>query len=239
MDRAGDGHPAEVVPEEVGDHHVLGPVLLRRGQREPDPLVLREEASAPGRPLHGARGHPVALPQEEELRRGGGDGAIPGAHVGRVARALRPAQPVVEVERVALHPAPETEGEVHLVDGAGGDSLPDRLHRLRVDRGVELRRGTGEPGVGRPRSGHGERGVVQAEPGERSRSRPHPERGVEGRRRLVGHEADRPSPRARRALGGPEDRHDLGEGPGLDHLAGCAEGERAPARRVELEQGVD
>ena len=101
---------------------------------------------------------------------------------------------------------------------------------------------SGSMPVMRPSPGTGgnrrERVVVDAEPRERAGARPHAEGRIEGRRGLVGDEAHDPAPGEGGGFRGPDGRDDLGERVCLDHPARGAEGERTPARRVELEEGV-
>ena len=239
LHRPGRRHASQVVAEQVGDHHVLGTVLLRGEEPEPHRLVLLRETPAPRRSLHGPGDHRVSAPEQEELGRGRDHRAGAGPDVGRVPRSLCAAQPQVEGERVAVQPAPETERQVHLVDRAGGHGLPDHLDRGRVVRGVHLRHRIDEARVGGTRRQRGERGVVDSEPGERAGARSHAQGRIEGRRGLVGHGSHHPASGPGGALRGLDGWNDVGEGAGLDHLARRAEGQRAPARRVELEEGVD
>jgi hypothetical protein len=58
LDRAGDRHPAEVVADQVDDHHVLG-------------VVLGQQPGCGGSgSLDRAGLHDVALAPQEQLRRG-------------------------------------------------------------------------------------------------------------------------------------------------------------------------
>ena len=183
--RAGLGHAAQVVAEEVGDHDVLGPVLLRGGQPVARRRVLGREAAAPRRPLHRAGGDAVAAPREGRAPATPRRWPAPPREVGGLAAALRGAEAPVERQRVAVEPAAQAQREVDLVGDAGGDGLAQRRHRGGVLGRPVLGREVEEAGLGpvRRRGGRrrGQRRVVEAEPEERALRGPRDEGARRGR----------------------------------------------------------
>ncbi len=189
--RPGTAHAREVVAPEVDEHHVLGPVLLRREQpldvslgrlgRARDRAEARAPVLARDQPL-GRRADerdPGEL-EEEEIRR-------------RVDAAKRP----VDVERRCRGRALGPLGRDALEHVAGDDVPLDRADHLLV-----ARRARGSAGAGRRcRGSRGARGC-------RRRAVPRPRR---GRRRAPPPcrprgRTGRASPRRRRGSPGTRDR---------------------------------
>ena len=163
-------HPAEVVADEVDDHHVLGPVL---GQ---------EVVDGGGRALDRRRPHPVAVAGEEPL--------------GRRRRHLDPvpgqADDGAERRRVARRPAPrrgrptsapgrgqgsaQPAGEVHLVHVAGADGRRGSARRPPRRRGrsrLVVQASAGGPTHGGPGPGSGRPHVGEPGAHRRARERQH------------------------------------------------------------------
>ena len=151
--RPGRGQPAEIVAQQVDDHHVLGARLLALHQRVTPRAILFEPASARAGALHRPRLEPMAAPLDEQLRRRAQDDEVadvePRAVAGLVRRAQR-VDPGVEVARLdrAGALALQREGVVHLIGVAGGDERGDAR-----DGGGEVRpaSATASTARGRPR----------------------------------------------------------------------------------------
>ena len=78
LHRARGAHPREVVAHQVDDHHVLGPVLARRLQRDLGSVGGGGIELVPAdRALDGTRQHPPARAAQEELGRQTGHGPVP------------------------------------------------------------------------------------------------------------------------------------------------------------------
>ena len=139
-DAPGHAHAAQVVADEVDDHHVLRAVLLRR-------LELGARVGR-ARALDRIAPHRAAAAGEEQLGRQARHGAPgPGHERGAVGRQ-RGRGGREEVERVALEPALEPQAEVGLEQVAGGDPRAARLH----ERGVRARRRRPRPVARRERA---------------------------------------------------------------------------------------
>ena len=137
-DGARDADAAEVVAQDVDDHHVLGPVLGAGEELARErPVLLARPAARPGaldrvasrrrRPASTdrngsgdadriARGRPVSRTRAE-------------VEVRREQRRIAGPQPPVERPRVAVERRREAAGQVGLVDVAAGDELADRARR--------------------------------------------------------------------------------------------------------------
>ena len=123
--RARTRDAAEVVAQQVDDHRVLGTVLHRGRETFPRGVVLREPAAARRGALHRARGQPVAVQPEEQLRRGRQDAVSPGVQVRGVCAPLRVAEVAVEAPLVAFDGRAQPQRVVHLIRVARGDVLAD------------------------------------------------------------------------------------------------------------------
>ena len=129
--------PPEVVAFEVDDHHVLRGVLGARAQLGGQAGVLDGVATARARALDRPRLQPVAVDQQQPLRRRRQhlDASVrPGGRIevgGEWRRAGAP-QPPVGLEAGHRQRCAEALREVDLVDVAGGDVAPRRLGALQV-----------------------------------------------------------------------------------------------------------
>ena len=94
-DRAVLAHASEVVAHQVDDHHVLGAVLGRGGERVPGRPSTRGAV-----PLIGSRQHLAAAAAQEELGREAADGAPRPGDEGGVARHERARRAREQVDRV-------------------------------------------------------------------------------------------------------------------------------------------
>ena len=144
LDGAEVAHPAEVVADEVDDHHVLGPVLVGQAARVGGGALDRAATRRRRRRADRNRSGDAEATWQP---------AAGIAHHGAVRRRVALGQGGAEGGHVAAggHRGREPAGEVHLVHVAGRDRLADRSHA-----GLEL--GLGErarPGVaaGGPRHG--------------------------------------------------------------------------------------
>ena len=158
-DRAGPADAAEVVADEVDDHHVLGAVLLRRGQLG---AAVRRARALDRRAAHGA-----ARAGEEQLRREARDRAPgPGDERGAVGRQRRRGGGE-QVERVALPAGPPGAGRGSPGTGRRPRSAPGTPRRPRRGRAATgssasraSRTAAAAGGVGQPR---GELGAAARE----------------------------------------------------------------------------
>ncbi|MDT4861336.1 hypothetical protein FQZ97_959380 [compost metagenome] len=148
--------------------------------------------------------------------------------------AVQPQQVAVGLPRAqGLHPgrgltgerARQGRGQVDLVAVARGHGLLGALHlgqvvRARFGQGPVRRAGPVRQGEGR-----GQRGLVHAEPDQRPAGigRLDGQRGIEGRRGLVGQTAHAPAARLRMGLDPLHGFEHLGQGPGLNDLGGLVE----------------
>ena len=132
-DRAGLADAAEVVAQDVDDHHVLGAVLGAGQQLAREPAILGAVAAARSRALDRVGGDQRRrVDREERLRRGRQEGPRPAVlrtGPGPGTRRTAPGRRCAAGGTAAtgrperrLEPA----GEVRLVDLARGDVLPDR-----------------------------------------------------------------------------------------------------------------
>lgn len=113
----------EVVPQQVHDHEVLGPLLGVRAEfGEPGVVVVRV-APARRRALHRPGGGLAVGHIQEQLGREREDPAVAGGDEAAVGHRLAGAQRAVERQRVAGIVEAKREGEVHLVEIAGGDQV--------------------------------------------------------------------------------------------------------------------
>ena len=140
-DRSGGADAAEVVPKDVDDHHVLGPILVARQQLAGQGAVFLAVAPLGRVPLIGSV---VTRPARSTDRNGSGDAdrmrpPIAQVEVRGVQRRIAGPQPPVERPRVAVERRFETAGEVRLVDVAAGDEPANRLDTRLVGRTVEAR----------------------------------------------------------------------------------------------------
>ena len=110
-------HAPEVVPHEVDDHHVLGAVLDRLGERGPCTLAARRG------PLDRLRQDLAAATAQEELGGEAAEGAPGAADEGGVAWGERPRRAREQVGRVALEARVEPQADVRLEDLTGRDPL--------------------------------------------------------------------------------------------------------------------
>ena len=134
-DGARRADPAEVVAEDVDDHHVLGAVLLAREQLAGERAVLvagpaarpgaldrvGRDVAVRGRPRGTAPARPTGSPRRPAPSR-----ACRGTPAIAERRVAGP-QPAVERPRVAVERRREAAGQVRLVDVAAGDELADGL----------------------------------------------------------------------------------------------------------------
>ena len=123
---------AQIVPQEIDDHDVFGPILLAAAKFVGRPAVLcRVDGSRPGaldRPrLDGAGGH-----LQEPLGRGADDLEIAQVEIPGKRRRIAPPQPPVQRHRVVPRRAQQPLGEIHLKDVAGVDVLDRPADRAEV-----------------------------------------------------------------------------------------------------------
>jgi hypothetical protein len=132
LDRPELGDSPEIVPQQIHDHHILGPVFLGAGQGVPQRLVLVESASARARPFHGPRHDPVTCPLEKEFRRGREYPPLSHIQIGAVGSLLGCAEALIEREAVSRDFCVQSHRVVDLIDGPGRDGFLDRADRRRM-----------------------------------------------------------------------------------------------------------
>ena len=139
-DAPGLGDAGHVIPQQIDDHDVLGPLLGAAVQPAGQDLVLAQVPAAPGGPLHGPEQDLVAAALEEQLRAGAGHGEAAEVEVGVVGPALTEGEIPVELERVAVHPSGHAHGHVALVRVPRGDTVTNAGDVACVTGGVHVRR---------------------------------------------------------------------------------------------------
>ncbi len=144
-------YAAQVVPQQVDNHQVLGAVLLAR-QQFGGKFAIDARIRVPGpRPLDGPCFHASCFQPQEALGRGAQQLRFAEVEVGAVGRGRGLPQRRIERERVAVPFAFEAMREVHLVDVARLDVMEGALH------GGEILRSR-RPGNRRPRQPERSRG---------------------------------------------------------------------------------
>lgn len=108
--------PAQIVAQQVDDHHVLRPGLRVLGQRAAQAFVHHRVGVAPGGALDGFRldgAGPVDL--QEAFGGGTGDLEVGESQIGRVGRGIGPAQRAVDIESAGRGGEGELIGQCDLV----------------------------------------------------------------------------------------------------------------------------
>ena len=143
---------AEVVAQQVDDHHVLAAVLGVAAEPLRNISIFARRSAARGGSLHGASGDAardcIVFQAEEQFRRKGLDAAVLlGMEESAVGDRLAAAQALVKCGRAACGMHPYGHSKVELIDVAranplmnGSDAFSVLLFRDR-QRGFELRSG--------------------------------------------------------------------------------------------------
>ena len=224
--RPDDRDAGEIVAQQVHDHDVLGAFLGGKTQGGGRGSVGVRVGDAGSRAFHRSRGQSAdRRPVEEQLGRHTQHLPVTAVETQTVAGRLRGAERLEEPAGVTAKLGPQSCREVDLVVRALGDALSDRVHGpLDVwatvehvpERAVEFARS------GRRIGGCRDFGIlVDPEGGER---RPgligsaNLQRRIEGRRRFIGDEADRPEAGSRLGIDLREDARNLPDGVGHEHL---------------------
>ena len=149
LDRADLGHAAEIVAQQIDDHQILGALLLVHGEPGLEAGIFARRA-APGRgALHRPRRHVLALAAEEQLGRQRQHVELGRVDQRAIGHALLAPERGIERDRIALEGEAIFQGEIDLIDVAGGDVV---LHRGEGAIIVLARPGQSEVGdLGRAR----------------------------------------------------------------------------------------
>ena len=133
-DGSGSAYPREIVPQQVDDHHVLGPVLLALRQRAAQRgVVHRSQPSWPGSLDRAGLYLPAVLVQPEEaLGRGAEHRELPESEIGSKRCGVLPAESSVQVERRLRQSALKPLREVGLEDVAREDVFPHPRYRIEI-----------------------------------------------------------------------------------------------------------
>ena len=157
LDGADFRHAAEIVAQQIDDHEVLGALLFVDGEPGLEARILARRASSRRRALHRARRNVLALAAEEQLGRERKDVELARMDQRAVGHALLAPERRVKRDRIAGEGEVVLQGEIDLIDVAGGDIV---LHR--GEGSVIVLPGPRELEVGdRGRSG----GAMGVEPG--------------------------------------------------------------------------
>ena len=97
-DRARLAHPADVVPPEVEEHHVLGSLLLVGSKLRLERRVLLAGRAAAAGPGDRVRRDDALLDADEHLRRGADDVAVAEVEVVHVGRGVHGPERAVDAE---------------------------------------------------------------------------------------------------------------------------------------------
>ena len=133
-DGAGAAHPGEVVPQQIHDHHVLGPVLVALLQGAAERRVVhRAEAARAGALDRPGLDVPAVLVEPEEALRGGAHHLEPlEAEIGGEGRRIPAPEPAIQLERRLPERGLKALRQVRLKDVARDDVLPHPGHGVQI-----------------------------------------------------------------------------------------------------------